>query len=100
MQVFAGTYVMRIVPKSGSPVLGHIDVNSGQSIAISNGRPGRGLGNVSSPVLDILENSNIHGRNPMIFAAHVIDTRVNAALGYAGFRHGSALLAARATCGG
>jgi hypothetical protein len=35
MQRSPGTYVMRISPKSGSPVLGHTDVNSGQSIAIS-----------------------------------------------------------------
>jgi hypothetical protein len=37
-----------MAPKSGSPVLGHMDVNSGQSIATSKSRSGRGLGNVSS----------------------------------------------------
>ena len=31
-------------------VIGHIDVNSGQSIAISNSRSGRGFGKVSSAV--------------------------------------------------
>jgi hypothetical protein len=36
-----------MTPKSGSPVFGHIDVNSGQSIAISNARSGRGFGKVS-----------------------------------------------------
>lgn len=38
---------MRMTPKSGRPVFGHIEVNSGQSIAISNSRPGRGFGKVS-----------------------------------------------------
>jgi len=46
---------MWIVPKSGSPVLGHIEVNSGQSMAISKSRPGRGFGNVSIVVLDMSE---------------------------------------------
>jgi hypothetical protein len=41
---------MRISPKSGSPVFGQIDVNSGQLIAISNSRSGRGFVNVSSGV--------------------------------------------------
>ena len=31
----SGTYVMRISPKSGRPVFGHREVNSGQRIAIS-----------------------------------------------------------------
>ena len=30
-----GTYVIRISPKSGKPVMGQTDVNSGQLIAIS-----------------------------------------------------------------
>src|SRR6516162_7905542 len=37
-----------MVAKSGCPVLGHRQVNSGHSIAISYGRAGFGLGNVSS----------------------------------------------------
>jgi hypothetical protein len=54
MQWSAGTYVIRISPKSGSPVFGQTDVNSGQLIAISNSRSGRGFGNVSiGAVLDI-----------------------------------------------
>src|SRR5678816_1531182 len=48
---------MWMIPKSGSPVFGHIEVNSGQSIAISNSRPGRGLGNVSIIALDIPSKS-------------------------------------------
>src|SRR3990172_6914968 len=53
---------MRISPKSGSPVTGHTDVNSGQLIAISYSRSGRGFGNVSSVELDIRENSSIRRR--------------------------------------
>jgi hypothetical protein len=45
------------VPKSGSPVLGHIDVNSGHSMSMSKSRSGRGFGNVSIAVLDITEKS-------------------------------------------
>ena len=45
---------MRISPKSGRPVFGQTEVNSGQLIAISKSRSGRGLGNVSRVVaLDI-----------------------------------------------
>src|SRR5688572_1477913 len=44
---------MRMTPKSGSPVFGHIDVNSGQSIAISNSRSGRGFGKVSIVGVDM-----------------------------------------------
>jgi hypothetical protein len=36
-----------MAPKSGRPVLGQTEVNSGQSMAISKSRPGRGFGNVS-----------------------------------------------------
>ena len=42
-----------MTPKSGSPVFGHIDVNSGQSIAISNSRSGRGFGKVSIVAVDM-----------------------------------------------
>src|SRR5690349_10498362 len=38
---------MRMVPKSGWPVIGQTQVNSGHSIAISYGRSGFGLGKVS-----------------------------------------------------
>jgi len=38
-------------------------------------------------VLDILENSSIHGLKITISGASVIDTVVKRALGYAGFRH-------------
>src|SRR5215510_3646274 len=48
MHVRSGTYRIRISPKSGRPVFGHIEVNSGQLIAISYSRSGRGFGNVSS----------------------------------------------------
>src|SRR5512138_2671119 len=37
-----------MVAKSGWPVMGQTQVNSGQSIEISKGRPGFGLGNVCS----------------------------------------------------
>jgi hypothetical protein len=37
-----------MVAKSGCPVIGHTQVNSGHSIAISNGRSGRGFGKVWS----------------------------------------------------
>jgi hypothetical protein len=48
--------VILISPKSGRPVFGQTEVNSGQLIAISNSRSGRGLGKVSSAVvLDIRE---------------------------------------------
>src|SRR5829696_1087956 len=50
---------MRITPKSGSPVFGHIEVNSGQSIAISNSRSGRGFGNVSIVDVDIDDQSTL-----------------------------------------
>src|SRR3990170_6184511 len=64
-----GTYVMRISPKSGSPVLGHTEVNSGHAIAISNSRPGRGLGNVSRTfVLDTPRDSSTLGRNRRVEA--------------------------------
>jgi hypothetical protein len=38
---------MRISPKSGRPLIGQTEVNSGQLMAISNSRSGRGLANVS-----------------------------------------------------
>jgi hypothetical protein len=44
---------MRISPKSGNPVFGHTDVNSGQRIATSKSRSGRGLGKVSIAGLDM-----------------------------------------------
>src|SRR6478735_2066190 len=50
---------MRITPKSGRPVFGHIEVNSGQSIAISNSRSGRGFGKVSSVDVDIDDQSTL-----------------------------------------
>jgi hypothetical protein len=37
-----------MVAKSGCPVMGHTQVNSGHSNRISYSRAGRGLGNVSS----------------------------------------------------
>jgi hypothetical protein len=39
---------MRMVAKSGCPVIGQTHVNSGHSMAISNGRSGLGFGNVWS----------------------------------------------------
>ena len=46
------TYRMRIVPKSGSPFLGHREVNSGQSMAISKAVQPR-IGKVSIVALDM-----------------------------------------------
>ena len=48
-----------MTPKSGSPVFGHIEVNSGQSIAISNSRSGRGFGKVSIVDVDIEDQSTL-----------------------------------------
>ena len=47
---------MRISPKSGRPVFGHTDVNSGQVMTISYSRPGRGFGNVSigGPIIVVI----------------------------------------------
>jgi hypothetical protein len=54
MQRSPGTYVIRISPKSGRPVFGQTEVNSGHEIATSKSRSGRGFGNVSIVVeLDI-----------------------------------------------
>lgn len=47
MHVSFGMYSTVIVPKSGRPVLGHTEVNSGFTCVIVNRRPGRGFGNVS-----------------------------------------------------
>src|SRR5437868_13804357 len=88
MQLAAGTYAMRISPKSGNPVFGHTDVNSGQLMAISYSRSGRGLGNVSI----IIEN----------LTAFDGVTRLTVAEGRARIRRFSsktAGLAARATTG-
>jgi hypothetical protein len=43
-----GTYRIRMVAKSGCPVIGQTQVNSGHSIEISNGRSGLGFGKVWS----------------------------------------------------
>ena len=64
----AGTYVMRISPKSGRPVFGQTEVNSGQLIAISNSRSGRGFGKCLERCrgLTSSKNSSTLGRNRSI----------------------------------
>src|SRR3970040_786263 len=85
-----------MVPKSGSPVLGHIDVNSGQSISISKSRSGRGFGNVSRTPLDITRDSSIQARKHAESRVVAIDTCRKRALGYARFPAYSARSLARA----
>src|SRR5436190_23057671 len=82
---------MRIAPKSGRPVFGQSDVNSGQSMAISYSRSGRGFGNVSSVELDIDRNSSIPRRKTAVSRRDAIDTGESRALGYGGFPRESAI---------
>jgi hypothetical protein len=76
---------MRISPKSGSPVFGQTDVNSGQLMWISYSRSGYGFGNVSIVELDMRPNSSILLRKTAVSAAGAIDTGGKGALGYGGF---------------
>src|ERR1700674_4422876 len=90
MQRAAGTYVIRISPKSGNPVFGQTDVNSGQLMAISYSRSGRGFGKVSIVGLDI-------AKILQLLALRTFDTGEKGELGYGVFRAKTAGLAARAT---
>ena len=76
---------MRISPKSGRPVFGQTEVNSGQRMAISKSRSGRGLGKVSSVELDIGENSSIQAGKRR-FVGAPFDTGEKGALAYGVFR--------------
>jgi len=53
---FVGDVVDTDFTKSGWPVIGQSDVNSGAEMAISYSRPGRGFGNVSIFGLDIVSD--------------------------------------------
>src|SRR5262244_1033654 len=55
-----------MVAKSGCPVRGQMQVNSGHSIAISKSRPGRGLGKVSSCLFGVVVMPKIILTQPRI----------------------------------
>src|SRR6266568_321496 len=74
---------MWISPKSGRPVFGHTEVNSGQLFAMRYSRSGRGLGNVSIVELGICKNSSMRKNGG--FARAVFDSGKKGALRYAGF---------------